>query len=248
MSRVAPIVPAESDILCEGCGYTLNGLPEDGRCPECGKPVAESRDAARAAPAWEHPEVHRPAAFVSTTAAVIFRPTQFYRTLATRLRTEPAKDFARWHWLIAAALFTLSAYIHSWWEFGSLYPRGALPAWVQWPIFIGLGIAVYLALFGVTKLAAFLTNWEASYRGLRLPINVVLRGMYYHAAHYLPVALMALTTVVVYRLLYRFHVLQLTWTMTQGYLYLLSAEVIIGAIYLFQTYWIGMRNMMYANR
>ena len=64
------MVPAESDILCEGCGYTLNGLPEDGRCPECGKPVAESIDAARTAPAWEHPEVHRPAAFVATTAAV----------------------------------------------------------------------------------------------------------------------------------------------------------------------------------
>src|SRR5438552_3235996 len=83
-------------------------------CPECGKPVAESIDAARTAPAWEHPEVHRPAAFVSTTAAIIFRPTQFYRTLATRLHTQPAKNFARWHWMIAAALFTLSAYVHSW--------------------------------------------------------------------------------------------------------------------------------------
>src|SRR3954464_620053 len=27
MSRIAPVVPAETDILCEGCGYTLNGLP-----------------------------------------------------------------------------------------------------------------------------------------------------------------------------------------------------------------------------
>jgi hypothetical protein len=32
------------------------------------------------------------------------------------------------------------------------------------------------------------------------------------------------------------------------YLYILCAEVILGAVYLFQTYWIGMRNMMYANR
>ena len=32
------------------------------------------------------------------------------------------------------------------------------------------------------------------------------------------------------------------------YLYVLAGEVVVTAIYLFQTYWIGMRNMMYANR
>jgi len=32
------------------------------------------------------------------------------------------------------------------------------------------------------------------------------------------------------------------------YLYILSAQVVISAIYLFTTYWTGMRNMMYANR
>ena len=34
---------------------------------------------------------------------------------------------------------------------------------------------------------------------------------------------------------------------TTTYLYVLSAEVVIAAIYLFKTYWIAMRNMMYAN-
>ena len=32
------------------------------------------------------------------------------------------------------------------------------------------------------------------------------------------------------------------------YLYVICAEVILAAVYLFKTYWIGMRNMMYANR
>lgn len=27
---------------CEGCGYSLHGVPSDGNCPECGKPIAES--------------------------------------------------------------------------------------------------------------------------------------------------------------------------------------------------------------
>ena len=34
---------------------------------------------------------------------------------------------------------------------------------------------------------------------------------------------------------------------TTTYLYALCGEVVVGALYLFRTYWIGMRNMMYAN-
>jgi len=33
-----------------------------------------------------------------------------------------------------------------------------------------------------------------------------------------------------------------------AYLYILSAEVILAAGYLFKTYWIAMKNMMFANR
>ena len=32
------------DRVCRKCGYALLGLPFDGRCPECGTPVAASRD------------------------------------------------------------------------------------------------------------------------------------------------------------------------------------------------------------
>ena len=72
-----------------------------------------------------------------------------------------------------------------------------------------LAAATYVALAATTALAARLTHWEASYRGLRLPLDVA-------------------------------------WY--TRYLYILSAEVILGALYLFKTYWIGMRNMMFANR
>ena len=107
------------------------------------------------------------------------------------------------------------------------------------------GDCCFLTLCVTTPLAARLTTWEAKFRGYRLPLHVVRRGLDYHAAHYVPVAAVVAITVVGYRWLAircRF-----PWSADMNYLYLLCGEVIVGAVYLFWTYWIGMRNMMYAN-
>src|SRR5213075_1044888 len=42
MPRVAPAIPEETALLCEKCGYMLNGIPTDSLCPECASPIAES--------------------------------------------------------------------------------------------------------------------------------------------------------------------------------------------------------------
>src|SRR5439155_6058558 len=52
MTRVAPAIPAEADLLCEFCGYTLNGLPAESNCPECGMPIASSLGQKRTPPPW----------------------------------------------------------------------------------------------------------------------------------------------------------------------------------------------------
>jgi hypothetical protein len=244
MPRLAPLVPAESDILCERCGYTLNGLPESGNCPECGEAIAKSTvDAGRERCAWDLSRTRQ--AFINTSAATIFRPTKFFRTLAMRGDVTTARDFARIYWLFSAILFGFAAALHAQWYWGfntgqrlNIVLKFALPA-----VLIAL---TYVTLDLVTSLAAKLTNWEASYRGLRMPITSVLRGMYYHAAHYFPVALLAFITVFGFVELSLYGVLGPAHA--TKYLYVLCIEVLLGAGYLFHTYWIAMRNMMYANR
>ncbi|HLL90226.1 MAG TPA: hypothetical protein VK324_13075 [Tepidisphaeraceae bacterium] len=259
MASVAPTVPAESDLLCERCGYTLNGLPESGNCPECGTPVGQTLSSGRRPPAWER----RPSAasLVSTAADVTFRPTRFFRTLATRSDGRLALWFARAFWAASAALFSVTAHVHMLTIFGQpagtrtvaqafahLSTDDAVSFLLSPPVGAVLLAAVtYAALSVTTRVAARLTHYEATrYHGLRLPLAVVLRGMHYHAAHYLPVAVVALVTVCAYRYLVTRDANALQYA--TRYLWALAAEVVVAAGYLFHTYWIGMRNMMYANR
>jgi hypothetical protein len=263
MGRVAPRVPELGEILCSQCGYVLTGIAESGRCPECGKPIIDSIGTERTPPSWESTgkqqgrrETLRRLVF--TSAEVILHPARFYRTLTVWGPVPPARRFARWQWTIASLLFGIAGAVHSVWY--TYYAAPTMPSFYggAWGLFVamvfGLTVLTYLFLDWITRLAAWLTNKEATYRGLRLPYPVVLRGMYFHAAHYLPVAIGAVVTVVGYQALL-YTAVRWPWLdRVMGYnsptiyLYVLSAQVVVSAIYLFNTYWIGMRNMMYANR
>jgi hypothetical protein len=234
-------IPAETDLLCENCGYVLSGLPTgaDARCPECGKPVSESDPTHRAPAAWEARRSF--STLMATSVHVLFRPTHFYRTLATRGPTGAARKFAAVQWWIAALLFAVAADTHLRTFLAARklrFPYNLLEV-ATFTVFA----YVFLAL--TTRLAGWLTHWEATYRGYRLPRAVVERGMYYHAVHYLPVALLTALTVVGYAAAFSRGVVGVASTVT--YLYALSGEVVLAAFYLFWTYWIGMKNMMYAN-
>jgi hypothetical protein len=240
MTRVAPIPPAESDLLCEFCGYTLNGLSRESNCPECGMRIAASADSTRQPPLWERKRW----SFIATTIQIIFRPTAFFRAMTARGDLRRAARFGHTHWIIASILFGITGSTHA-----SLFYMSGL--WTA-RVFsraggaLLLAIVSYLALWATTWLAVRLTAWEANYRGIRLPLPVVMRCMYYHAAHYLPVGAAAAAIVLTYSTLYESRLLDVQ-TLTP-YLYAICAAVIVAAVYLFNTYWIGMRNLMYANR
>lgn len=247
MPRGHVIVPDETSVLCEGCGYTLDGLPTSGQCPECGLDLAQSvTDDRRRPPAWEDPADPRGPIlrFLLTSAAVTLRPKRFYRTLATRRPNRAALTFAIVHWAVSAILLAGTLSIHvRWYERYLAGPRFAGGPWALWAASVP---ATFGFLWGTTWLAARLTAWEAAYRGLRLPLRVVLRGLYYHAAHFVPVAALAFATVAGNWALVRRGVLG--ESSATRYLYVLCIEVLAGAGYLFVTYWTGMKNTMYANR
>ncbi len=43
----------EYTLLCERCGYVIEGLETSGNCPECGKPIAESLPERRVGTPWQ---------------------------------------------------------------------------------------------------------------------------------------------------------------------------------------------------
>lgn len=240
MPAYAANIPADTDLLCESCGYMLNGLPNEGNCPECGTPIADSTHrSGRTLSPWETGD-----SLIHTSVEVTFRPARFYRSLKTRVagpELRRARHFASIHWAVAGLLITLAIIGHYALTLGwSLHPAG----------FALLGATVILAFmftaWGLTEAATRLTAWEASWRGYRLPPEVVRRALHYHAAHLLPAGGALVLIVFGYRLSLATGLLDFADTVIP-YLYVLSATAIGAALYLFWTYWIGMRNLLYAN-
>lgn len=250
MASLAKQAPTEDQDLCEGCGYILQGLPADANCPECGKPVRESIDPMlRHASFFEqHPG---PWTFALTSLDVLLRPSRFFSHFTTRTDHPAAFWFGLIWRAITATMLAEVARTHMLWinarmtlTLPPLISRWAIIAYATFAVFaVPL---VFLFLTGTSWIAARLTAWEASYRGLRLPLLAVRRALRYHAIHLLPVALVALVTVDGYAALTRASIL--TRAHDLWYLYTLCGEVLISAAYLFLSYWAAMRNILFANK
>lgn len=70
----------EYTLLCERCGYVIEGLATDGACPECGKPIRESLPERRVGTAWQRgPSVRN---LLCTWAATCLKPQRTLDDLA----------------------------------------------------------------------------------------------------------------------------------------------------------------------
>ena len=167
--------PTETDILCENCGYMLNGLPANGNCPECGSPVEVSiAERFRKTPLWEDSEDSRPRwlRFLITTGQIIFKPAQFYRTHKSRGQVHDPQRFANIQLIVASLLLGLAAWMHWDWYQRIILRYQQVPKWLGWGLLLTLPLATYLCSFSILLIATRLTAWEAAYRGYRLPHSV----------------------------------------------------------------------------
>ena len=241
--------PAESDLLCESCGYILNGLDaasmRDAVCPECGAPLADSIEPGRRRPAPIE-EAWTPRTFWQTTWRAIAAKKRFYGALITRSDTPAVARFGRTHRRVAGGIFALAATFHAAWlaeEWGVRW------TWPNLALLAGFGAILFAlslpALGYLTKLAVFLTATESRFWGMRLPSRVVTRAMNFHAANYLPVAIATLLVTVGFRIGLLTGVLSYAWGVP--YLVTLCSLVVLGAFWLFESYVIAMRRIRLAN-
>lgn len=243
------IPPAESDVLCESCGYILNGLDPSLQpvCPECGTSVAESLDPARRRPAPIE-EGWSARTFWQTTWRAIVGKRRFYSTLLTRTDTPAAIRFGRVHRFAAAAAFGVAATFHLAW-FAEMLGLVNRWSWIDGLWIVLAGVVLIAAslplLYYVTRLASFLTTAESRFWGLRLPGRVVHRAMNFHAANYLPVAAAALIVTVGYRLLLATGIV--SFATGVAYLVTLSVLIVLSAVWLFESYVVAMRRIRLAN-
>jgi hypothetical protein len=239
-------VPSPDDLLCESCGYTLNGLPDDGNCPECGEPVRRSTtDAGRGPTAYEiEPSA---ASFWSVTGQILLRTKTFYRTLS--VKTGPTPLSARFSLMQRVIVGAIAIAV----LVGHLNITGTLSGisfgdtwWMTAIVSVVCGSVLVPALAWIGTLASKLSAFEAGWWGMRLPLNAVRRAMDYHSAAYVPVAIGAFVIIWGYLLLRATDVLAIDTLPT--YLYVLAGYVIVAAGYLFRMFVIAMTSIRWANQ
>lgn len=93
-------------LLCEGCGYVVDGLGDDGACPECGKPIGESLPRERSGSAYQRRRGWGP--LIRTWGATLARPR---RVLAELRIDEKSGMSLMWRGLTLAIGLPILFYI-----------------------------------------------------------------------------------------------------------------------------------------
>lgn len=100
---------AQNELICERCGYVIEGLPREGSCPECGRPIASSHPDHRVGSPWQRGPGVR--SLVTSAAGVLRRPRQSWENVSVDLPTASAVLWAQC--ALAAIIFPGVAFVWS---------------------------------------------------------------------------------------------------------------------------------------
>ena len=238
--------PGPDDLLCESCGYALNGLPDTGNCPECGKPVAESTiDSPRRPPAWEAGRDRSAARFQFTAIGVLRNLRAFFRNMTAHGNVARSAAFGRIA-IAPAVLLNAKTVIMHLAIMQITDPFTHLPGLILVPAALGVPLLIGLAWYGLYRAVVRLTTVESRYWKMRLPGDVVRRALHYDAVYASVLSVPSWAISLVYLCLILANDRLVVYQV--AYLYALSASVIVAGVGLFYVYATSMRSLMYANR
>lgn len=164
--------------LCEFCGYNLTGAAMDWRCPECGRPVAESLGpSVRPGAPWERrAELGRWRAWWRCVLDPILRPTRFGRQIRVVERQTSYRSFLMLH--VLAAVVVVPAVV----VVDFLVTENTTPAYLVVDILEGSAVASAICAFLATVIVALSTaglvglSEVVRFRGNMLPASMQMAG------------------------------------------------------------------------
>jgi len=157
----------EYTLLCERCGYVIEGLDTDGACPECGKPIVESLPERRTGTPWQRDEEDSLRILAAT----------WWQTLRSPLKTvdELQAEHHRSHKLLVFTLLATCAPATM--AFVIFHFAKTDLSMVPAALVLGLLMSVLLifpSLFLMAKIEQFTLSFSARRRGWR--VDSVLAG------------------------------------------------------------------------